>query len=188
MENWALNKKVISIIIALLLALGLCGCIEPVEKPDPTKPLAERDSGLAIANPVKEMSRQELIENCGIDLGAPEGAEDMVYSLIDLSESLPVAQLRFKLDGYELCLRAQAMNSQSMAGDISGLYYEWELTRNTFVNFRYAVVNICGDIGYIKWVDAVPGIQYSLSMTEGAEEKLLVELAERVFYPVQDEA
>lgn len=183
-----MNKKALSIIIALLIALGLCGCVEHVEKPDPTKPLAERDSGLAIANPIKEMSRQELAEKSGIDLGAPEGATDMVYSLIDLSEGLPVAQLRFDLDGHELCLRAQAMNSESMAGDISGLYYEWELKQNTFVSLRYAVVNICGDIGYIKWVDAVPGIQYSLSMTEGADDELLVELAEKVFYPVQDEA
>ena len=181
-------KKALSIIIALLLALGLCGCIEPVTKPDLTKPLAERDSGLAIAKPIKEMSRQELAENCGIDLGAPEGATDMVYSLIDLSEGMPVAQLRFKLDGHDLCLRAQTIYSESAAGDISGLYYEWEFKQNTFVSFRYAVVNICGDIGYIKWVDAEPGIQYSLSMTEGADEKLLVELAEKVFYPVQDEA
>ena len=133
------------------------------------------------------MSRQELTEKCGIDLGSPDGADNMVYSLIELNEGMPVAQLRFSLDGHELCLRAQVMTHDSMAGDISGLYYEWEITQNTFVDLRYAVVNICGDLGYIKWVDAVPGIQYSLSMTEGADEKLLVELAEKVFNPVQTE-
>lgn len=80
------------------------------------------------------------------------------------------------------------MSTDAAAGDISGLYYDWELTRNTFVSLRYAVVNVSGDVGYVKWVDAVPGIQYSLSMTEGANDKLLIELAEKVFDPVQGEA
>lgn len=183
-----MNKKAISLIISLLVILGLTGCIEPVEEIDHTKPVAEQDSGFALANPVREMSRQELIECTGIDLGEPEGAENLVYSLIELEDAVPVAQLRFKLEGHDLCLRAQAMSTDAAAGDISGLYYDWELTRNTFVSLRYAVVNVSGDVGYVKWVDAVPGIQYSLSMTEGANDKLLIELAEKVFDPVQGEA
>lgn len=183
-----MNKRVLSIIIALLLVFTLAGCIEPVVEPDYTKPLAEQDSALGIVNPIKEMSRQELIEQCGIDLGAPEGAENMVYSLINIGEAEPVAQLRMSLDGHELCLRAQGMSAAAPAGDISGMYYEWEHTRNVFVSMLYAVVNVSGDIGYIKWIDAAPGIQYSLSMTEGASEELLIELAEKVFHPTQGEA
>ena len=179
-------KRITSIIIALLLCLGLTGCIEPVVEPDYTKPLADRDSGLAIANPVKEMSREELAEKTGIDLGCPEGAENTVYSLIELSGAEPVAQLRFSLDGHELCLRAQSMSSAAAAGDISGMYYEWEYTKNVFVSMLYAVVNVSGDIGYIKWIDAEGGVQYSLSMNEGAGEKILVELAEKVYQPLQD--
>lgn len=179
-----MNKRCLSIIIALLISLMLVGCIEPVVEPDYTKPLAEPDSGFAIANPITEMSRQELAVKCGIDLGEPEGAKDMVYSCIELHDAEPIAQLRFNLDGYELSLRAQTMSAEAAAGDISGMYYEWEYTRNTFVSMLYAVVNISGDIGYVKWMDAENGVQYSLSMNEGAEEKLLIELAERVFCPV----
>ena len=181
-----MNKRVLSIIIALFFSFGLSGCIEPVEKPDYTKPLAEQDSGLTVVNPVKEMSRQELIDCSGIDLGAPEGAADMVYSLIDLKDTADIAQLRFTLDGHQLCLRAQTMSALAPAGDISGLYYEWEYTKNTFVSMLYAVVNISGHIGYVKWIDAEAGIQYSLSMSEGASEEKLIELAERVFCPVSD--
>lgn len=183
-----MNKKVLSSIIALLFAFSLTGCIEPVEEIDYTEPVAAQDSGLAIANPVKEMSRQELIENTGIDLGSPEGADNLVYSMIELSDETPLAQLRFTLDGYELCLRAQAISADAAADDISGLYYQWEYTKNVFVSLRYAVVNVSGDVGYVKWVDAAPGIQYSLSMTQGAEAELLIELAEKVFYPTQENA
>ena len=179
-----MNKRVLAIILALLMSINLAGCIEPVEEPDYTKALAERDSNLAIANPVKEMSRQELYEHCGIDLGSPDGAENMVYSLIELREAEPIAQLCFVLEGHELCLRAQTMSAAAAAGDISGMYYQWEYTRNLFVSMLYAVVNISGDIGYIKWIDAESGIQYSLSMNEGASEDLLVELAEKVFASV----
>lgn len=181
-----MNKRFLSIIIALFFAFVLSGCIEPVEKPDYTEALAEQDSGFAVVNPVKEMSRQELTDCSGIDLGAPVGAADMVYSLIDLKDEADIAQLRFNLDGHALCLRAQRMSAAAPAGDISGLYYEWEYTKNTFVSMLYAVVNISGDIGYVKWIDAEAGIQYSLSMNEGASEKLLIELAEKVFCPVTD--
>ena len=180
-----MNKRIISIIIALLFMLSLTGCIEPVTEPDYTKPLAEPDSGFAIANPIREMSRQELFEETGIDLGAPEGAENMVYSLIELSEEEPVAQLKFSLDGHELCLRAQTMSAAAAAGDISGMYYQWEYTKNVFVSMLYAVVNLSGDIGYIKWIDAQGGIQYNLSMNKGASESLLIELAEKVYQPAQ---
>lgn len=176
-----MNKKFLSLIIALLFMVVLTGCIERVEEIDPTKPLAAADSSLKIANPMKEMSREELIEKTGIDLGTPEGAEDMVYSMIELSEGRPIAQLRFELEGHELCFRAQTVDGKSAAGDISGLYYNWAYTHNTFVARLYAVVNVSGDVGYIKWIDAENGVQYSLSMTEGADEKLLVELADKVF-------
>ena len=178
-----MNKKYLSFIIALLLVFSLAGCIEPVTEPDYTKPLAEKDSGLTIANPVKEMSREELLEKTGIDLGPAEGAENLVYSMIDLRDAYPIAQLKCSLDGHELCLRAQEMTAQAAAGDISGMYYEWESTRNVFVSMRYAVVSLAGDIGCIKWIDAENGLHYSLSMNQGADEKLLIELAEKLFYP-----
>ena len=179
-------KKYIVLLMVLLVCFGCTGCIEPVEKnenPGDT-PLAEQDSQLGIINPVKELSRRELIEAAGIDLGAPEGAEDMAYSLITLSEHSPVAQLKFTLDGHQLCLRAQVI-AEEIAIDISGMYYEWELTENVFVDRDYAVVNLADDVGYIKWVDMAPGIQYSLSMAEGADKDTLIDLAERVFKALQ---
>lgn len=181
-----MNKKILSFIIACLLAFNLTGCIEPVTEPDYTKPLAQQDSALTIANPVKEMSREELLDKTGIDLGPAEGADELVYSMIELRDAYPIAQLRCTMDGHELCLRAQKMTNEAAAGDISGMYYEWEYTRNVFVCFLYAVVSLSEDIGCIKWIDAENGIQYSLSMNQGADEKLLIELAEKLFYPNGD--
>jgi len=181
-----LIKRYISFIIALLCAVCLCGCIEYVddEQVEPGEAIAEKDSGLGLVNPLKEMSREELVEATGIDLGAPENAEELVYSLISLEDSAPIAQLKFKLDGEELCYRAQSMAGQN-AADISGMYYQWEIEKHVFVNMNYAVVYCSGDAGYIKWIDAAPGIQYSLSMNEGADKDKLIELAEAVFAPVQ---
>lgn len=179
-------RKSIMFLLAALLCLSCTGCIEPVETEPNYEPLAEADSQLGIVNPVKELSRQELIEKSGIYLGSPDGAEDMVYSLISLAENSPIAQLRFTLDGQELCLRAQNISGEN-AIDISGMYYDWELTEHVFVSRNYAVVYLSADTGYIKWVYAPAGIQYSLSMAEGADRDKLIELAELVFEPLQAE-
>ena len=49
------------------------------------------------------------------------------------------------------------------------------------------MVYLCGEVGYIKWLDGGNATQYSLSMTEGAERDVLIELAELVFKPLQGE-
>ena len=179
-------RKTLIMLLALLVCVCCTGCIEPVNKEPDYEPVAEQDSQLAIANPVKEMSREELIEACGIDLGEPEGAENMVYSLISLSDNNSVAQLHFTLDGQELCLRAQNMAGDS-AVDISGMYYNWESTEHVFVSRNYAVVYLCGEAGYIKWLDGANATQYSLSMAEGAERDKLIDLAELVFNSIKND-
>ncbi len=179
-----MNRKCIALIIALALCIILSGCTEPVGQAQ-EGPVFEQDSQLNIINPIKQMSRQELVESCGINLGEPEGAKELEYSLIRLKDQKPIAQLRFTLDGHELCLRAQVVDTTSAAGDISGLYYEWDVEQHVFVSMNYAVACLKDDLGYIKWIDMAPGIQYSLSMTEGADVDSLVSMAEAVFHPVQ---
>lgn len=176
-----------TMVMLLVFAMCLCcaGCIEPVDKEPDYEPIAEADSQLSIANPVEQMSREELAEASGIDLAKPEAAEEIVYSLITLSDNNPIAQMNFTLDGHELCLRAQSMTGE-IAQDISGMYYNWETTEHVFVSRNYAVVYLCSDVGYIKWLDGQQGIQYSLSMTKGAGRDILIELAEAVFQPSQD--
>jgi len=175
-------RKTLVLLLAVLMCICCTGCIEPVNKEPDYAPVAEPDSQLSLANPVKEMGREELIEACGIDLGKPEGAENMSYSLISLSDNNPIAQLHFTLDGQELCLRAQNMAGDN-AVDISGMYYNWEKTEHVFVSRNYAVVYLCWEVGYIKWLDGANATQYSLSMTQGADRDTLIELAELVFKP-----
>lgn len=181
-----MNNKRISIIIALLASLVLSACVEPVVKIQPGTELAVQDSGMKIANPIRQMSREELIEESGVDLGAPENAEDLVYSIIELEGANPVAQLRFTLDEQELCFRAQYIGTEK-AEDISGLYYEWERKEYAYVNYCAGLAFFAGELGYIKWFDPVSGIQYSLSMTEGAKFDAMLKLAETVFVPLQQQ-
>ena len=179
-------KRSFVFLLAVLACLSCTGCIEPVEKNEnPGEPLAAQDSQMNIANPVKEMSREELLEQTGIELGAPDGASNMVYSMISLSEGSPIAQLRFELEGHELCLRAQKVAGEN-AFDISGMYYDWETTEHLFVSLNYAVVCLAGDVGYVKWIDAPNAIQYSLSMMEAADKDTLISLAEAVYEPLKD--
>lgn len=189
MEAAALIRRYLSFIIALLMCLSLSGCIEPVL--DTVTPAgqakAEADSGLAIANPVREMSREELVDTCGIELNFPENAEDINYSIIELKEYNPIAQLRFSFDGIDYCMRGQYVGSEK-AEDISGLYYEWELKEHAYVDYCYGVVYISGEVGYIKWLDAISGTQYSLSMSNGAKKDALIQMAELLFEPGQDKA
>ena len=175
-----MKRLLIAAVLAALL-LSACGSGAPAPTEEPT---------VGLPNPIHETDEAGLAKATGISLPAPEFAEDVSWSYIELTGEPPIAQMNFTLGGQKAYLRAQATDKTeaSELPDISGLYYEWNTTGEDQVAYCKASVFTNGEAGYITWLDVVPGVQYCLGMTEGASVLELVKLANHVFVPLQGDA
>ena len=175
------NKKTCALICLALAVLLLAAC--GASEPEPT----EEPMAVGLPNPIHEVDRQGLVDATGIPLDAPEGAEDVRYSYIELTNDHPIAQMNFTLDGAKAYVRVQATGELAPI-DISGLYYDWTEQQEVSVGYCSGVACTNGEAGYVSWLDVVPGLAYNLGMTEGASIEKLTELANLVFVPVQGDA
>lgn len=179
--------------VALVLAMGLCAC--SAEKPSAS------ESSQAVSTMV-ESTYEGVLQATGIDLPAPQDAEDVQYFYY--KEKSPIAEMRFTLDGKEAYLRAQSTELTAFpyegdelvkavaegkdlqnGTDISGMYYKWDTFTSQDVRYCNAQCFRAGDTGYIAWIDAAPGYLYNLMMRSGATDETLVKMAEAVFVPAQ---
>lgn len=140
---------------------------------------------VAIANPVQEVSYEELIEQTGISLKTPADAENVVYTVIN-SETM-IAQVKFSLNGKEYCYRACA-TSEFEAMDISGLYYEWTATEEIEVNYCAGKMHEREGMCVVTWIDIAPGINYTLSCEKDAVKEEILALVEDLFVEVQGDS
>ena len=170
-----------------LCVLSACGGTEAALPAAGTETPAETGSPAALSNPVHETDAEGLTQATGLTLPAPEGAENLRHSWVELPDAPPIAELRFTLDGDELLLRAQA-HAGPEPDDISGLHEDWELIQSGEVAGRKAVIYTGSKAGHIDWIDTAPGILYSLGIKQGAGAEKLTSLAERVFAPLQGDA
>ena len=149
-------KKLFSIVLILTLAVSLAACGE-------TK----------IANPWRDVTEEEAVQNCVRLFRAPEGAENVKWSLMDSTEAglSPMVQLTFDLDGLSFTARAQQGAAED--ADLSGLYYNWMTTEDTtLANWgegrmeatvrRTEVDGKALDL--CTWYDVEIGIGYTLSV------------------------
>ena len=182
-------KKYLSLLLTIALCLALCACgsaNEPAAEPatEPTEAPA------VMPNPVKEVTAEEQGTLAGLTLNAPEGAEKVVWSVI---ETEPViAQVVFMVDDVIYVYRAQptaetSLDSEEIAA-LSGMYYDFDKVEDTEVTGRVARLSSIESAAVLEWLDIVPGIAYSLSTTESGDTAKLAEIAELVFAPVQGEA
>ncbi len=197
-----MKKKLLAILCAAALIVGVSAC---GAQPEPEPPV-DGDGPGAVEDALRDVSEQELVDAAGIDLPAPEGAENVVYNVLMASSETPMAEMNFTLDGKDLCLRAQATgmvpaepgidaSPEDLAGlldvesyNISGLYYDWDAMGTVDVAGRGGMYGICKDASFISWLDVVPGILYNLSMKEESDTETLMNLAEAVFVPLQGDA
>ena len=179
--------------VALVLSLGLCAC--SAQKPDSS-------SGTQAVSTMVESTYEGVLQATNIDLPAPKDATNVQYFYY--KEKNPIAEMRFTLDGKEACLRAQstALTAFPYEGDalvkavaegknlengtdISGMYYKWDTFSSQDVQYCNAQCFRAGDVGYIAWIDVVPGYLYNLMMQSGATDETLVKMAEAAFTPMQ---
>lgn len=145
------------------------------------------EAGTEMPNPVRESSAEEIMEELGLELLTPIGADKISYYIIDMGEAADMAQVDFHLDGTEFTYRAAPAAEWT---DISGMYYEWTEEIETDVSYctgkTYLAEADGTKVGVILWFDQVPGIQYSLSMNSDADYTVLWFLAEQLYQPQED--
>lgn len=188
------TKRLLAVLMALGITCSLAACgrqntaTAQSNQSVPAEQSASSSEQTGIANPVETCTYDELVQKSGISLPAPKGAKDVSYSLINMEDGKSIAQMNFTLDGHTAYLRAQSTSQTKQAEDISGLNYKWANKTKATVSYNDAVVYLKDGIGYIAWLDVVPGIQYNLCMETGADEATLTDLANQVFVPTQGEA
>lgn len=196
-------KKLFAILLAAVMVFAMCACGDKS---------AEEES--QVANPITECTYDEMLEKTGIDIKAPDNAEDIQYSYIESEDSEIIAQVSFELNDEEFCYRAQPTAATSimtsvgedglyMADDLaaalnegvnigaqlSGLNYKWKASASIDIQHCEGVAAFNEDeVGFVSWLDVVPGVLYSLSMDDDANQDVLMNTAEQIFVPLQGDA
>ena len=130
----------------------------------------------------------QILRATGLDVTvAPEQAENITYNAFRL-DGLTVAETTFQLGGITYAYR-MAGTSELMEdfADISGLADPFDQIAAGEVFWCRAKLSFnAGGQGKILWFDLVPGILYSMSMDTGASEEALLDMANSLFKPAQE--
>lgn len=140
-----------------------------------------------IANPWREVTADELMQTVGVRFGVPEGAENVMYMLL---ETQGLAEMQFMHQGVEY--NARIVPAAEFT-DISGAYYDWPGEEACEIGWCAGKVMTAEDEGrtvsLCLWYDAAPGLMYSLfaAAPDGVQLDML-SIAAAVYIPAQDEA
>ena len=142
----------------------------------------------ANANTLKVLTTaSQILRATGLDVTvAPENADSITYNAFRL-DGLTVAETTFRIDGISYAYRmAATIELLEDFKDISGLAGPFDQIAAGEVFWCRGKLSLNeGGQGKIIWFDVVPGILYSLSMDKGASEESLVDMANGLFQPAQ---
>ena len=130
----------------------------------------------------------QILRATGLDVTvAPEDAENITYNAFRL-DGLTVAETTFQIDGVTYAYRmAATMELLENFADISGMNGPFDEIAAGEVYWCRAKLNFNeGGQGKILWFDLVPGILYSMSMDRDASREALLDMANGLFIPAQD--
>ena len=141
-----------------------------------------------LSNPVVKVTEQEQLDTVGMVLNAPEKATNVERTVIFIedNENL-IAAVSFEYDGHKYEYRAQ-MTGELETYDMSGLHYKWTSEEAGEVNGREAKIYTCDEVGYISWMDVVPGVNYNLSCLDPVDGETLEQVANLVFEELQGDS
>ena len=171
-----MNKKMM-LCLTLVLALALlAGCgSAPAAAPTAEEP------AVGLPNPVKSSSAEEIAQRFGVEMKAPEGAEEVSWVIIE--GEMPLAQMGYSLDGIVYNCRIAKAEAYT---DISGMYYEWQEV-GAEEGDGGSIRLIPGGPGVADRFDAPSGMLYSVSVGNGAGPELLEKAARTLWGESSDE-
>ena len=131
----------------------------------------------------------KILKATGLDVTvAPDHAENVTYNAFRM-DGLTIAETTFQIDGITYAYRmAGTRELMENFADISGMDNPFDHVAAGEVYWcRAKVIFNEGEQGKILWFDLVPGILYSMTMDTDASEEALLEMANSLFVPAQDE-
>ncbi|MBR1451716.1 MAG: hypothetical protein IJ591_08380, partial [Lachnospiraceae bacterium] len=128
-------NKTKTTIITVISAIALAGCAQTNVNINVNSPEDETQESVGLANPWHEYSQEAAREENIRMFVAPEGAENIHWSIMDPEEGASesegqLIQLQFDLkDEYStLSFTARYQYGAPDDKDISGMYYDWTVT------------------------------------------------------------
>lgn len=168
------TRRILAVLIVLAMLTALTACGTKQESP-----------AAQIANPMKEVTAEEMVQTVGIPLYAPGCAENIRYFTITNGDSV-IGQMDFTLDGKAYTYRTTS--AQLDATELSGIHFTGATESYAEVSYAEGKFLTEGSTTVLFWEDKVPGVCYSLSCTECDNPIVLLEIAEDTFTPLQEAA
>lgn len=145
-----------------------------------------KEESTGMPNPMTEVTKQEMVDQTGIDIDAPQDAKDVKYFVYDMGEDKKMAEVQFSYQDKAFSYRADAYSED--ANDSSGMNYEWEDAKEVQVAYNTATAMANDESAAMYWYDVVPGINYSLSCSNACTVDELTAVANTVFVSAQGNA
>ena len=162
-----------------MMAFWLCACTketEAIQDTQTNESTEEKDGGEKAINPWHECTKEEAYQAVPNLFKAPKDASDITWSMMDAKGeeyNSPLVQMTFVMSGTSFCAREQLVSGEEIT-DISGMYYDWQLTDSVKMA-NWGEGNMTGqarayhsddeDAQLILWFDIETGAAYSLSAT-----------------------
>ena len=131
----------------------------------------------------------QIVESMGYHMAVvPEGAKDITYHALGL-DGHTVGEVSFVLNKVRWSYRmAATMELEADFRDISGQEDAYANESETQLAWCSARLSWNEDgTGKLVWFDLVPGLLYSLTMDSGASEQALMDMAQQLYEPAQDD-
>lgn len=130
----------------------------------------------------------QILRATGLDVTvAPENAENITYNAFSL-DGLTVAETTFQINGityaYRMAGTTELVEDFADISDLKGPFQHITAGEVFWCKAKLSF-NVDGQ-GKIVWFDLVPGILYSLSMDSGTTEDALLDMANELFEPAQE--
>jgi len=181
-------KKFIVCFVLAAMVLSTAACAKKTE----ATPVSEATTAAAaqLANPWVDCTLKDIQDKTGLDFGTPANAMDITYRLM---ESEQLGEMNFTVNGAKCCARVKASGQNT---DISGMNYTWSTntTAESTVSGQTRTYTISktsdNKVLLCSWFDAVPGIQWSLSVSSDSDlgNFDIVGLADQTFVNMQGNA